>query len=103
MTPDIAPGNEEIEKALQEFEQKNAEMAPVAVPVPPKTTFVTKITRWLIKYSGGLVTEESGATYLLSGLAVLFILISIFIVMSIGPDIPKAARENPEYGLPITD
>jgi len=40
--------------------------------------FAPKIIRWLIKYSGGLITNKRQAEYILLGFIVFVIIISLF-------------------------
>lgn len=50
----------------------------------PRQSFQTptpKIVRWVIKYSGGYVKDEKQAQYVLLGLVVVMIIISLFLVL----------------------
>lgn len=64
-----------------------------------------KTIQWLIKYSGGLIKNEKQATYVLLVIVILTIFISGFLFFKVlsGPQIPRGALEQPEYGLPIKD
>lgn len=72
---------------------------------PYSSPGITKINRWLIKHSGGLIKNEKQAGYFLMTLAILLISISIILSFNAlnGPKIPSKALEQPEYGLPIQD
>ena len=43
-----------------------------------------KIIQWTIKYSGGLIKDTKQASYVLSGIVVLVIIISLFLIFSGG-------------------
>jgi len=53
---------------------------------PTQTFFpgTPKIIRWVIKYSGGLVKDEKQASYVLIGLAVVAIIVSLFLIFGGG-------------------
>src|SRR3989344_4789703 len=97
MASDIDPTNEEIEKALKEFEEKTREEALKHAPVSKKTE-TSNMAVWLMRHSSGLVKKESAALYLLAGLAILALAVSLILVVNGGPDIPKEALQNPELG-----
>lgn len=46
---------------------------------PYVSPFAPKIIRWLIKYSGGLIKNESWAAYVLIGFVALAIIVSLFL------------------------
>ena len=75
--------NIEINEALKEFEIKNAEQtAQISSAVKLKTSENSKMARWIMKISGGIIKEEQQAEYVLLGFAVLAIIISLFLVFS---------------------
>jgi hypothetical protein len=103
MAPEIGPRNEEIEKALEEFERKNQEEAARNVPKVPQKAKTSNMADWLMRHSGGLVKEEGTAIYILAGFAILAIAVSLLLLLSGGPDIPKEALRDPARGLPEED
>jgi hypothetical protein len=65
---------------------------------PPKTI------QWIVKHSGGLIKNEKSASYVLLGVSVLMIVISLFLFFGgTGAEVPTGALKNPTYGLPIKD
>lgn len=64
-----------------------------------------KIIQWLIKYSQGLIKNETQANYLLLVVGILTILVAIILFFETlgGSTVPPEALERPEYGLPIRD
>ena len=66
--------NEELQKALKEFEEKNAEDEAQSLPKekPPKSS---KLAQWLVSHSGGVIKDETQAEYALLA----FVLISLAI------------------------
>ena len=60
-------------------------------------TGTPKIIQWVIKYSGGLVKNEKQARYVLIGVMVLAIIISLFLIFSGG-----GTRQNTEPYRPNT-
>ena len=74
--------NKEIEKALEEFEEKsNAEQKQPA-PLISKNLETPKIVQWVIKISGGGIKNEKQAQYVLLGFVVAAIVISLFLFTS---------------------
>ncbi|MFH1575643.1 MAG: hypothetical protein ABIB55_01710 [Candidatus Nealsonbacteria bacterium] len=67
----------DLSKSLEESTPKSQSgqwsSGPYVSPTAPK------ISRWLIKYSGGLIKNEKQASYVILGLIVLAIIISIFL------------------------
>ena len=51
---------------------------------PYVSPFATKIIRWLIKYSGGLIKNEKQASYVLLGFIVFVVIISLFLIFGRG-------------------
>ncbi|MDP9249565.1 MAG: hypothetical protein M3M85_03605 [bacterium] len=103
MATNIDPANEQIKKALKDLEEKDREEALRQVPVVSKKSQTSNMADWLVKHSGGRIKEESGALYVLAGLAILALAVSLILILSSGPDIPKEALQNPELGLPQKD
>jgi len=56
--------------------------------------FAPKIIRWVIKYSGGLIRNERQAGYLLLGLVVLAIIVSLFLFFGSGRQKALPFREG---------
>jgi hypothetical protein len=54
----------------------------------------SKMTQWVIKYSGGLVKDENQANYILIGFIVLIISVSLFLLVRVfrSPTPPPADR-----------
>lgn len=78
--------NTDIDKALKEFEAQNsAETVNQAAgdDIPDisnlKNPTSSKMVGWIIKYSGGVIKEERQAEYILLGVAVIFILTSLYL------------------------
>jgi len=107
--PTNIPNNLEVDKALKEFEAKNAEQAQKA-PETSKTpeisqkevegvkfetdsykavkyyneTETPKIIKWVMKFSGGAIKEEKQAEYVLLGFVIVAIAISLFLFIGVG-------------------
>ena len=94
--------NKEIEKALEEFEEKsNAEQKQPA-PLISKNLETPKIVQWVIKISGGGIKNEKQAQYVLLGFVVIVVGISLFLFWGSDttPIIPLANFENKPQFLP---
>ncbi|OWK27433.1 MAG: hypothetical protein US76_04365 [Parcubacteria group bacterium GW2011_GWA2_38_13b] len=52
------------------------------ISVPVFYPGTSKIIRWLIKYSGGTIKDEKQANYVLIGIAVIAITITIFLIFN---------------------
>ena len=61
-----------------------------------------KIVQWVIKYSGGYIKNEKQAQYVLLGLASLFLIISIFLLVNtfVAPSKPPAGYRGNTPDLP---
>ena len=73
-------GNTEIEKALKEFETKSQTEQNQKTPEIPKDSEVPKIVQLVMKWSGGAIKEQKQAEYILLGVAILAIGISLFLI-----------------------
>ena len=58
-----------------------------------------KIVQLVIKYSGGSIKDEKQATYVLLVFVIVLFIAMFLLFFGGGRNIPKAALENPEYGL----
>ncbi len=64
----------------------------------PHVSFVdSKIIRWLLKYSGGLIKNEKQAIYVILGFMVFVIIISLFLIFGRGD------KESSESFAPPAD
>lgn len=77
--------NPEIQSALKEFEVKNAEQPTVNQPLEQKDE-TPKMIGWVMKYSGGIVTEERQAEYVLLGLVLVAVIASIALFFKTRPN-----------------
>ena len=82
-------GNSEINQALKEFEVKSTD--PQIGGVEENTNLNTntspempKMVQFVIKHSFGLVKEQKGAEYVLLGVVILAIIVSLFLVLGGG-------------------
>lgn len=57
-----------------------------------------KITQWLIDHSGGLIKNEHQANWVLLGLVVVIIIISIFLIFGGGEVSPRSTEYKPSEG-----
>ena len=91
--------NLEIEKALEEFETLNKEPAqkteaflknyPVSIPV-------SKMTKFIMKWSGGCVRNQRQANNLLLSFVVIAVCISIYLMFGV----VAGNKSKEEYSLP---
>ena len=80
--------SEEISQALKEFEA-DSKFSPIPQkPVISNKGEVPTMVRWVMKISGGAITEQKQAEYVLLGFVILAILISVFLFFSNSPDVP---------------
>lgn len=78
MPPEVnPPNNAEIEQALKEFEMKSS-VAPEIPSKPFVAGNTSKMVALVIKWSGGKLREQQ-ANYVLLGLAIIAIFISLFL------------------------
>jgi hypothetical protein len=61
-----------------------------------------KMICWVIDYSGGLVKDERGASYVLFGVAIVFIIISLFLVFG-GEETKSDYTPVPVTGMEFED
>ena len=94
--PENLNQNTDIENALKEFEaQNNNETVNQTVgdDIPDvsniKNPESSKMVGWIMKYSGGMIKEERQAEYVLLGIAVIFILTSLYLFF--GDNLQKKA------------
>lgn len=96
----IGPSPEtEIAESIKEFEVKSAieeqNKKPIEDPNIPKDA--TKMARFVIKFSGGLVREQRQAEYVLLGVAILVFLTSGYLFfIGISGNNPKPVPVSPE-------
>lgn len=96
--------NTDIDQALKEFEAKSVTEETQNASKVLKISDAPKMVGWVMKLSGGIIKEQKTAEYILLGFAIVAISISLFLFFAGGgTDIPKAALENYEYGLPQID
>ena len=89
---DEIEGNQEIEAALKEFEQKSAaEEAKREVPITiEKSKEIPRLTAWVMRYGG---IERRPAEFVLLVFVLLFIFSSIFIFYkSLAHPVPPASE-----------
>ena len=82
MPPEIkTPSNEEIEKALKEFEEK-AKTEEVKKPILPADAPIDydmpKMVRFVVKLSGGAIKEQREAEYVLFTVALLIFGVALY-------------------------
>jgi hypothetical protein len=65
--------NKRLNESASKSQNGQRSSGPLVSPTTPK------ITRWLIKYSGGLIKNERQASYVILGFIILTIVISIFL------------------------
>ncbi len=71
-------GNEEIAEALKEFEAKSAVETQKKVVKAEASSDVPKIVRLVMKLSGGAIKEEKQAEYILLGIVILMLGLSLY-------------------------
>ncbi|MFA4975415.1 MAG: hypothetical protein WC839_03090 [Candidatus Paceibacterota bacterium] len=89
--------NTEISEALKEFEIKSSIEQIQKNPEISKNIETPKMVQWVIKYSGGIIKEQKQAEYVLLGIAVLAIVLTIILILNIlkGSSVPPAEfRKN---------
>jgi hypothetical protein len=106
MPPDLKiPNNTEIDQALKEFEMKSGQsqvnttqtvLADDTVPVV-EVKDTPKMVEFAIKNSGGLIKDRRQAEYVLLGIVVVSILVTLFLVFGVIEKKPKVLKNN----LPI--
>lgn len=74
-------GKLDIEKALKEFEVKSTSYKAMKFYNEPNTP---KIVKLVIKYSGGAISDEKQANYVLFGFVVVAIVVSLFLFFGVG-------------------
>ena len=91
----------DLSKVFEDFNTKsqNENQLPNQ-SISPK---ISKITQWVIKYSGGLIKNKRQAEYILIGIIVLAVVVSLFLVFNSGPKISEKNIFNPETAVPDTD
>ena len=57
-----------------------------------------KIVQWVIKYSGGYIKDEKQASYILIGFVAVAIIISLFLIFSVGGETQITPGINSETG-----
>ena len=74
-------GNQDIQAALREFEAKSAgePNALHAAAMPDVSPEIPKMVRWVMKISGGAITGQKQAEYVLFGFVVVAIGISFYL------------------------
>ena len=77
--------NEELQKALQEFEEESAKEEEEMKPVE-KIPETSKLANWLVEHSRGLIKDEQQAQYVLLAFCVISLIISGINFFSGGPD-----------------
>jgi hypothetical protein len=70
-------GNKEIADALKEFEVKETVMQTLQVP-KSSVNEVPTMVKWIFKLSGGSITEQRQAEYIMLGVVVVCLGLSIF-------------------------
>jgi len=88
-------GNSEIQEALKEFEVKSSITQVQKSVVAEKASGVPKMVGWVMKISGGAITEQKTAEYVLLGLVVVLVGVSIFLFTWSGGDSPVKLEALP--------
>lgn len=88
---DLSKSFDNSDKKFQE-EKRSSEY--VFYPGTPK------IIQWVVKYSGGLIKDEKQVGYVLIGLVVLGIVVSLFLFFGSGTEISEKNIFNPETADP---
>lgn len=70
--------NQEIDAALKEFETK-ATVEQASSPQVVASDDAPRMVRWVMKLSGGAITEQKQAEYVLLGFAILIFGISLLV------------------------
>jgi hypothetical protein len=68
----------------EQNEQAETEFTEWGAPQAPAAAGTSKLVQWVIKYSGGLVKDEKQAQYVVLGLIVLTIILSLFLLFGSG-------------------
>ena len=63
-------------------------------------TSPSKIIDWIIKYSGGIIKDESQASYVVIGFVIISIIISGFLLF--GGNSRSQVRFTPGHSVPVT-
>ncbi len=94
--------NAEIDKALKEFEEKDIAETQKSVS-SAKDSDTPGMVKFAMKYSGGLVKNETQAQYALLGFVIIAIIISLFLFFGGGknkaPAVPNDLLLNPPLGI----
>jgi uncharacterized integral membrane protein len=103
MPPDLKiPNNTEIDQALKEFEMKSGQsqvnttqtvLADDSVPVA-EIKDSPKMVEFVIRNSGGLIKDRRQAEYILLGVVVISILVTLFLVFAVINKKPKILDNN---------
>ena len=70
---------------------------------PSPYPFQPKIIQWIIKYSGGLIKNPKQANYVLLGLIVLIVIISLFLIFGGGGRIEREEIFTPLAEAPVEE
>jgi|GEM_PF-4304605 len=77
-------GGTEIAQALKDFEKDAQDYAPVGTVAPSYSAGTSRMAELVMKYSGGLITEEDQANYLVFGTTGFLLLLSAFLFFRSG-------------------
>ncbi|MFA5778274.1 MAG: hypothetical protein WC870_02175 [Candidatus Paceibacterota bacterium] len=89
--------DEEIKKALEEFEVKSSAEQIKKAPVDNKTPDAPKMVGWVMKWSG--VKEERQAEYILLGFVIIMIAVSLYLFF--GKNLINSSSQVPESEIII--
>ena len=93
--------NEELQKALQEFEEEYAKEEEEMKP-PEKVPQSSRLAQWMIKHSQGKITTEKEAEYVMLGFVVLALLASALMVFGV-PNFGRQPRLSDEEVQQLLD
>jgi len=62
----------------------------------------SRLTRWVIRYSGGFIKDKHQVAYILMGFVVLAVMATLFLLVNSGTEITEKNIYNPETAEPDT-
>lgn len=75
-------GNEEIQKALKDFEVEDAPLQAKQVVLSSTSAEMPRMVRLVIKASGGLVKDQKQAEYILLTITIILFALSLYLFLS---------------------
>jgi hypothetical protein len=98
-------GNEEIQKALKEFEERSKKEEQKKTIKEEKALELPRMVQLVIKYSGGLVKEQKQAEYVLLGAVALMLALSLYFFFRGGTDdaapVPRSLQDSDGSAITI--